>query len=141
MLRNFLTTPILKNICERLLPKLRIQTLLYFLLHWLHCSPKNSFSHYFHNDTHWEKQEFVRIQEFVTTESWLLLIDLFDMFTQGLRFYKLYCLSRMSNNFYLLLCNKFYGIFEMVFGLRQKRASSQRFLMVNGKNVISSTTL
>ena len=35
------------------------------------------------NDTHREKQEFIGIQEFVTTESWLLLIGLFDMFTQA----------------------------------------------------------
>ena len=40
-----------------------------------------------------EKQEFVRIQELVTTESWLLIIDLFDMFTQAIKFYKSFCFT------------------------------------------------
>ena len=38
------------------------------------------------------KKEFVRMQEFVTQESWLLLIGLFDMLTRAIKFYKFHSL-------------------------------------------------
>ena len=50
-------------------------------------------SNYFLNDAHREKQESARIQEFVSTESWLFLTELFDMLTQAIKYHKFYCLK------------------------------------------------
>ena len=64
------------------------------------------------DDTNWPKEWLTiltgkdisnhSIQKFVITGTWLLLIDLYDIFTQVI---------------WLLLCNKFYGISEWGFWL------------------------
>ena len=42
----------------------------------------------------------------------------------------------------MVFSNKYYGIIELVFGLIQKHASSQRFVIIaNRKNIISPAKL
>ena len=61
---------------------------------FINASSKERFSWKNLNTTLREKQKFITfIQKYLTTEAWLFLFDLVDIFTQANQSYKLYCLT------------------------------------------------